>query len=175
MGIKAKEQLYVLMNKCLDLFDEVREKHEMTPRQWRLYRIVRDSTQYDLFEDNFVQRPISIEMICDMLPEDYQLNTSEKSHGNLCAAMYKDVEQINLSTEVEKQIVIIDHELVLADKEAIENRDDKLMQHVYNMMDRLSASRAKRLADGQGKMVSDQDKIIDENSKARDYVESYAK
>lgn len=175
MNIKAKEQLYVLMNKCLDLFDEIREEHKMTPRQWRLYNIVKKSVIYDLFQDGVVQNPISIERICELLPDDYQLNKSESSHGNLCAAMYKDVEQINLSTEVEKQIVIIDHELILANKEEIERRDDRLMNHVYNMMDRLSASRSKRLADGQGKVISDQNKIIDDKSKARDYVESYAK
>ena len=172
---KSREQLYALMNKCLDLFDEVREPHVMTPRQWRLYNVVKRANHYDLFENDFKQEPISIKDICDLLPEDYTFSDSAPSHNNQGAVMYKDNEAINLSTEVEKQIVIVDHQLLLADKEHIEQRDAKLMAHIYNMMDRLSASRAKRLADGQGKIISDQDKAIGENSKARDYTESYAK
>lgn len=173
--LKSKEQLYALMNKCLDLFDEIREEHKMTPRQWRLYNIVKRECSYDLFKDDFTNKPISIKEICDLLPDDYTFSDSEASHNNQCAIMYKDVEAINLSSEVEKQIVIIDHQLLLADKEHIEERDGKLMAHIYNMMDRLSASRSKQRADGQGKMISDQNVAIDEKSQARDYVESYAK
>ena len=138
---------------------------KITTRQWKLYNYLKE------------HGVVSVEDICRDMPEHYVLDKSERSH-NKCTKVFTDADALNESTEIEK-IIIHDRNyhfwLAKSKEEALgfaehlyKKRALKALKKYWNMV-------VKAEADGQGKIVSCHDDIIDENSRAREFVEAFIK
>lgn len=142
-------------------------QHKLTTRQWDLYNLVKKRTLDGL--------KTTCKDICDALPQHYQLNEKQSHHSN-CPAIYQDCEALLLSTEVEKVIIPDNNDFHIArnEKEAMAYAR-KLAQRGAHRFKRYWAIVDKCRSDGQGKIVSCQDELIDVESKARRFVEAFLK
>ena len=113
--------------------------------------------------------------ICDALPQHYQLNEKQSHHSN-CPRIYQDCEALLLSSEVEKVIIPDNNDFHIArnEREAMEYAD-KLARRGAHRFKRYWAIVDKCKSDGQGKVVSCQNEPIDDESKARRFVEAFLK
>lgn len=132
----------------------------MTPRQWKLYCLIRDSKN----------PPLTQHDICMALPNDYIYH---ERNNDCCPLIWQDVDFINGTYEVEKIIVVDRFTYRLGTKAECQDYADKLQIGALKKLKRYWAVVNKMEMDGQGKLVSAHDKIIDEKSRARHFVESF--
>ena len=140
-------------------------QRKLTTRQWDLYNLVKQRTLDGL--------KTTCKDICQALPQHYQLNEKQSNNSN-CPAIYKDCETLLLSTEVEKVIIPDNNDFHIA-----RNREEAV--RYANTLAKRGAHRFKRYwaimdkcdSDGQGKLISCQDRPITEQSDARRFVESF--
>ena len=142
------------------------EEKKLTTRHWVLYNLIKQRTLDGM--------STTCRDICAALPEHYTLNTHQTHHYSNCPAIYKDCQDLNLSAEIEKVVVVGDNDFHLA-------RSEKEAKAYARTLAVRGAHRFKRYwaildkckADGQGKLVSCQNKQIDEESAARRFVEAF--
>ena len=139
---------------------------KLTTRHWALYNLIKQRTLAGL--------STTCKDICDALPEHYTLNTKQTHHYSNCPQIYKDCQDLNLSAEIEKVIIPNDNDFHIAtcEKEA-KAYAKKLAVRGAHRFKRYWAILDKCEADGQGKLVSCQNKQIDDESRARRFVESF--
>ncbi|MCK9576971.1 MAG: hypothetical protein M0R51_13800 [Clostridia bacterium] len=135
----------------------------MTPRQWKLYRLIRDNTLNN-------NPPLTQKEICDAFPYDFIYN---ERPNDKCPMIWQDVDFINSRYEVEKIIVVDRFTYRLGTKTECEDYANKLLVGAVKKFRRYWAVNKKMEMDGQGKLVSAQDKIIDEKSQARAFTEAF--
>jgi len=116
---------------------------------------------------------LSVEDICNYFPNEYYLNKKESNFSN-CPKLYKDIDTINQSTEVDKWITKNNNKIKLATKEECERDIQRLKKRLSKAGKEIYRLEKKMKLDGQCKLLSNQNKPIDEKSKARNYVETYA-
>ena len=138
----------------------------LTPSQWKLYRYLRDRSLFNL--DTCVAE------ICEFMPDVYTLNGKESNFSN-CPTLYKDIDIINASTEVEKIIIKDNNNFKLATKEEARRYADKMKERAIKVFKKYWDVERKIANDGQGKLVSCQNEAIDETSQARHFVETFIK
>lgn len=138
--------------------------NSLNPRQWGLYHLIKGATMRG--------ETLTIKNICEIMPDEYQYSPSEKNYSN-CPTIYKDIDVINASFEVEKIIIknnnnikIATEEEAIAEATKIQIRALKLLRKYWEIYGKISA-------DGQGKLISCQNKVIDEDSKARPFIEAF--
>ena len=165
------------MTEQLDLFLEsskvneelLQERHDhkfkqklLTPEEWELYRIIR--------ENSYMGKKTTQKEICDRLGLNY--NNDPKAHDH-CPKVWTMISHLNLSAEIEK--VIITHEFTywLGGEEETKVFIDKLWNDLEPRLVRYWAYLKKIKKNGQGKLLSSQLKPIDEDSQAREFVESF--
>lgn len=134
--------------------------YKMLGYHWELYRLIKDKPN------------ISIKEICNAMPKYYYYKESEHNFTN-CPAIYEDVDYIMNSPEVEKIIIKDEGKFRLGTEEECIEYARKLFIRGTRIMAKYGAI-AKRISkDGQGKLISAQNKIIDESSDARPFVEAF--
>lgn len=138
----------------------------LTPNQWKLYRYLRDRSLFSL--DTCVAE------ICDYMPEAYTLNGKESNFSN-CPNLYRDIYVINASSEVEKIIIKDNNNFKLATKEEARKYADKMKERAIKVFKKYWDVERKIANDGQGKLISCQNKAIDATSDARQFVETFIK
>lgn len=142
---------------------------KLTTRQWNTYNAIKNATENG--------KTISKRELYELQPNDYEWNDKATTHDN-CIMIRNDVNIINDSEEIEKIVIYDKHgNFKLAENE----------QEVYDFLFRVYCKVAvekfrkmrhikdKMSRDGQGKLISTKGDVIDENSKARKYVEAYCK
>ena len=153
-------------------FEEERKEKELekvsnlTPRQWALYRLIyensinrqRKTTQREIYEA--------------LKNYGYEWNDSESTHDH-CSAIWTDITANNLSFSHEKIIISKNFEYWIGDKEETQKFIDELWGQLAPRLMRYWFYKEKVKGNGQGKLLSNQLMPIDDDSKAREFVESF--
>lgn len=142
---------------------------KLTTRQWKTYNAIKEATEKG--------KTISRRELYLLQPDQYEWHDNPRTHDQ-CVAIRYDVNAINDSEEIEK-IVVYDEKGNFKLAENAEEAYDflyrvycKVAVEKFRKMRRI---RQKIRANGQGKLISTKGNVIDENSKARSYVEAYCK
>lgn len=151
----------------------------LTPRQWNLYRHIKFCTEVGRFNpktnsnDHFAtQESITISWN-KAIHEDGYYYQKDTKHGDHCRQIWDDVQAVNESPEVEKIIVVDDYTYRLGTEEECEKYFLWLKRKAVVLLKRAYVVFGKMSKDGQGKLVSDQDKWIGDDSAARSFVEAF--
>lgn len=144
---------------------------KMNNRQWAAYNLIKSRSE--------MGQSVSQREICDNYSIDYHFDGYSWAKGSnthdKCLKVWQDVHFINASSEVEKIIVMDKFTYRLATEEEAREYFAKLQERAVKAFVRASNVRRKIKADGQGKLVSCQGNEIDEESKARRFVEAFMK
>lgn len=134
----------------------------LEPEEWQLYRIIK--------ENSLMGKKTTQKEICNLM--GYKYNDDPKAHDP-CPKLWTMITHLNLSGEIEK--IIITHEFTYWIGNAEETKVflDKLWQDIEPRLFRYWTYLRKIKRNGQGKLISAQLKPIDEDSNARDFVESF--
>lgn len=169
------------MQEQLDLFaasvseSDLQEKHDrqyrqekLTPRQWALWRLVE-------YNSTIEHRKTTQKEICDKLSDyGYEWNHDEKCHDH-CTMVWNDIKDLNLSYENDKVIISKNFEYWIGNEEETQEFLDKLWNDLCPRLIRYWNYKNKVSRNGQGQLFSTRLDTIDENSKARKFIESYGK
>lgn len=142
---------------------------KLTTRQWKTYNAIKEATENG--------KTISRRELYLLQPNEYEWNDNARTHDQ-CLSIRNDVNAINDSEEIEK-IVIYDAKGNFKLAETAEEVYDFL----YRVYCRVAVEKFRKMrrikqkmsANGQGKLISTKGDVIDDNSKARDYVEAYCR
>ena len=141
-----------------DIHDKKYEVKPLTPKEWAVYRLIYRNSVYE--NRRTTQREIYEKV------EGFKWNDSEKAHDH-CPAIWNVITRNNLSGEHEKIIISFNFEYWIGNKEETQVFLDMLWQDIEPRLMRYWRYCQKVKQDGQGKL------IFNENSKAREFVESY--
>lgn len=140
----------------------------MNTTQWRLYNFLKHKAE--LNPDHWVSQ----QEICDALPELFSMN--HLAIKKKCSSMIQQqVIKINEDNTIEKIIMFKNqtYKLATTPEEALNFINQKLFQRGCNALRRYGQLRDKIFKNGQGKLLSNKGRAIDETSKARPYVEAF--
>lgn len=134
---------------------------KLTTRQWELYNFIKNNDG------------VSQEDICQNIA-GYVWNDNPKVHDN-CLSIWRDVEQLNNSPEIEKVIIRNKENLykLCETREEILDYVNGQKNKLIRAAIRLRVASNKLKLDGQMKIISTKDDPIDGNSQARDFVETF--
>jgi hypothetical protein len=158
----------VTENDLQDMFDKKHKENKLTPRQWALLNLVK--------QNSFIgKRKTSQREIYDALKDyGYEWNDDEKAHDH-CSAIWNDIKDINLSYQTDKLIISKNFEYWIGDMEETQEFINKLWNDLEPRLMRYWAYLKKVERDGQCQTIDRKGNVIDEDSKARAFIESYGK
>ena len=161
------EQLDIFVTANTDYEEETKEKEKetkLTPRQWALYRLI--YTNSIVLQKKTTQREI-YESI-----NGYEWNDSETAHDH-CPQIWKDVTDNNLSFSHDKLIISKNFEYWIGNEEETQEFLNDLWKQLEPRLMRYWFYKNKVSKNGQGKLLSNDLRPIDSDSKAREFIESY--
>lgn len=152
---------------------DLQEKHDkeykqelLTPRQWALWRLIE-------YNSLTLHRKTSQKEICDKLSEyGYVYNEDIKVHDH-CSMVWEDIKSLNLSYQNDKVIITKDYEYWIGNEQETKDFLDKLWKDLAPRLVRYWAYNQKVSRNGQGQLFSTRLDSLEENSKARRFIESY--
>ena len=143
----------------------------LTTRQWATYNLIK---QNSLNGKKTTQREI-YENYPDKLFKDGYIwaNKDGVNHDN-CVTIWSDIEKINFSEEIEKIVISKNYIYWLCENdEEAEKYAQKYFSDGIKKLKRYYRIVGKVKKNGQYKLLSTRGDIIDDESKARDFVETY--
>ena len=150
----------------------------LTPRQWWLYGYIK--AYNERFPDKWLtQRDIVTANNVDVLyPHDdrYHISDNPNAHDK-CISIWLDVAAINRSKEVDKIILINvnSYKMPTSKEEADTYFLNGRKKAALRILKRYWIAIDKVNRDGQGKLVSDQEREITKQSRAKEFYESFIK
>ena len=150
----------------------------LTPRQWWLYGYIK--AYNERFPDKWLtQRDIVTANNVDVLyPHDdrYHISDNPNAHDK-CISIWQDVAAINRSMEVDKIILINDntYKMPTSKEEADTYFLNGRKKAALRILKRYWIAMEKIDRDGQGKLLSDQEREITKQSRAKEFYESFIK
>lgn len=160
-----EEEKKVTEQDLQEMHDKENKVKKLTPRQWELLNLIK--------QNSFIgKRKTTQREICDSL--GYEYNEDEKAHDP-CPAIWNDIKDINLSYETDKLIISKNFEYWVGTEEETNAFIEKLWNDLCPRLIRYWAYQKKMQRNGQGQLFSRKLEPIDENSKARNYIESYGR
>lgn len=151
-------------NDLQEMFDRKNKVKRLTPRQWRLLDFIKNNSLLE-------HRKTSQKEIVDHI-EGYEWNEDEKCHDH-CPAIWNDIKDINLSYETDKLIISDRFEYWIGNEEETKEFIDKLWNDLAPRLTRYWNYLKKVNRDGQGIIIDRKGNVIDDNSQARAFIESY--
>ena len=139
-------------------------KSELTPRQWALYRLIKYNSLVE-------HRKTTQKEICEKI-DGYEWNDDEKCHDH-CVPIWKDIKDNNESYEHDKIIISKNFEYWIGNEEETQEFLNQLWKDLCPRLVRFWNYKTKVARNGQGQLFSTKLNPIDENSKARAFIESY--
>ena len=143
----------------------MKKNEKLNSRRWKLYNYIKE------------HGVVNTRDICADLGGEYVLATSDRIH-NPCVLVNEDVDALNASDEIEK-IIIHDRKynfwLARNAEEATEFAERLYRKRALKALGKYWKMTRKIEADGRGKLISCQGEPIDENSRARAFVEAFVK
>lgn len=153
-------------NDLQEMFDRKNKVKRLTPRQWRLLDFIKNNSLLE-------HRKTSQKEIVDHI-EGYEWNEDEKCHDH-CPAIWNDIKDINLSYETDKLIISDRFEYWIGNEEETKEFIDKLWNDLAPRLTRYWNYLKKVNRDGQGIIIDRKGNVIDDDSSARKWIESYGK
>ena len=145
------------------------QEHHLTPRQWKLLNLIKINS----FVDN---RKTTQREIYDALKGyGYEWNEKDANTHDHCVAIWNDIKEINLSYDTDKIIISKNFEYWIGNEQETQEFLDKLWNDLSPRLSRYWAYLQKANRNGQGQIIDRKGNAIDENSKARAFIESYGK
>ena len=138
---------------------------KMTSREWALYNLLKQNPDKWYSKEEIVYE-INVLMGADTFI--YNVKCWDK-----CSKIREDMIEINASKEVDKIIVLKDNHYKIANEEEVVRYLNKKIAMARRQERQVRDLKKKILQNGQGKLLSNQEKPIDINSKARAYHETY--
>ncbi len=149
-----------------------KKEEKLTPRQWATYNLIKERTEQGLITnqaDIVTNYPFSETERKD----GYVWNTNKRAHDR-CSAIWYDIEKINFNPRIEKIIIANDFKYKLAEtKEEAEAQAHEYLDKAIRKLKRYWQIQHKIKLDGQGKLLSHNNEVIDEHSKAHRWFEAY--
>lgn len=162
-------QLDLFATTNCDFEEQQKEQQEarhsdLTPRQWETYRLIytnsliyrRKTTQREIYEN----------------VRGYEWNDDEKCHDH-CPTIWNDITANNLSFSHDKIIISKNFEYWIGNEEETQEFLDQLWQQLAPRLTRYWLYKQKVSKNGYGKLLSNDLKPITDDSKAREFIESY--
>lgn len=152
--------------------EKTKEPKKLTPRQWWLYRFLTSRSKEWHSEQEICFQ-------CNFDPEYHGQNYKKNwrnEKGSKCPAIWEDMKAINLSYEVDKVIITKGRMFKAASskKEAETEYVDAMKRRAIRALMCYGAIKRKIKADGQGKLVSLAGVQIDDESRAKRFIETFA-
>lgn len=141
----------------------VEPSYELTPRQWALYRLIKANTLRG--------RKTTQMEICNAISE-YEWVDNDKVHDH-CPTIWGDINALNFHPNIQKIIISDNFKYWIGTRKEVEAYCDKLWQSISPRLSRYWNIVKKMKLDGQGQIFSARGDLIDEDSKARSYIESF--
>ena len=135
----------------------------MNSRQWALYRLIK--------EKSLQGKKTNQREICDKI-EGYEYK-DRKGTTDKCSAIWVDIKEINLSGEIDKVIITKKYVYWIGNEEETIQYLQDCWNALVPALNRYWQLVKKIKNNGQYKLLSNRLKPIDEDSKARLYVESF--
>jgi hypothetical protein len=142
--------------------------NSMPPELWALYRLIEKNTNED--------KKLKVSDICKAFPNRYRLTTSKGNYSN-CSDSYEDIYIINTvyTMEHDKYIITNNNNIKLATEAEIQKEYRKIGKQFKRLNAKKRALKKIINTNWQYKLLSNQNVVIDEKSKAKPYIESYSK
>ena len=142
-------------------------QNHLTTRQWALLNLLKQNS----FAEH---RKTSQKEICDKLAKyGYKWRETSGENHDHCSTIWNDIATINLSYDTDKLIISDNYEYWLGNEEETLDFIDGLWNDLEPRLVRYWAYLKKVKRNGQGQLLSRRLEPIGENSKARDFIESY--
>lgn len=142
---------------------------KLTPRQWATYRLIKENSEQGI---RTTQGDIIANYPIEEHKDGYAENANPKAHDK-CSAIWTDITALNKSPEIEKIIIIDNFTYRISNKEETAKYVRKQYEKAIACLARVAIIKRKMLADGQGKLISCQGEEIDDESNARNFVDSF--
>lgn len=144
----------------------------MNTRQWNFYKLLKKyyETHGEIYWVSKQEIVRDINEQCD--EKVYALNYSMRAH-DLCSQLNADMKAINESPEIDKFVLLKDNYFKIATKQEAEEEIERLKKRAMNLLVRMSRLSSKVKNHGQGKLLSNRLDEIDEESQAREYIETF--
>jgi len=136
----------------------------METKLWEVYNFIKDRSLRNI--------PTTVRDVCIWFSEYYTLNAKECNYSN-CPALYKDIDEINASYEIEKIIIKDNNNFHLGTEEQCIAYAEKLRSQALKQLKKYWKIERKIQHNGYGKIISTKGDPITEDSKARTFVESF--
>ena len=151
------------------------EETRLTPRQWWLYRLIRENAKYGkrLSVEEIVEEQ-NLEQKQGRLTFTDLYTFAENDIYKNCPALYEDKDIINESDEIDKIVCVKNREFYLGNEQENIEYHNKLMKKVCDYSHKAKIIRDKISQDGQCKLFT-YDYIEMEKSQGRDYHEAFAR
>lgn len=150
-----------------DQHDNKKKQNKLTPRQWRLHDLI-------LYNSFVEHRKTTQKEICEKLKDwGYEYRETSGTNHDHCSMIWDDIKELNLSYETDKVIISHNFEYWIGDKEQTQEFMDELWRKLEPRLMRYWAFLKKLERNGQGQLLSRKLDPIDDNSKAREWIESY--
>lgn len=147
-------------------FDKEHKQDLLTPRQWALFNLIQHNSFVEL-------RKTTQKEICDKLGcLGYVWNNDDKCHDH-CTMVWTDIKDLNLSGQNDKVIISKNFEYWIGNEEETKEFLDKLWNDLEPRLNRYWAYLKKVSKNGQGQLFSTRLDPLGENSRAREFIESY--
>lgn len=142
------------------------KSHTLTPRQWGLYRLIRENS----IENH---RKTTLKEICESFPLEYTYSDDSKSHDP-CPSVWSDINAINNSYEIDKIIILKNFEYWIgSEEETVNYIKDYWDNNVAPRLARYWNIYHKSLRNGEGKILDNYGNVIDEKSHAKQFREVF--
>ena len=139
-----------------EIHDEKYSESKLTPRQWKLYRLI--------YENSFTHhRKTTQKEICDTII-GYEWNDKENVHDH-CPAVWKDVKDNNESLEHDKIIIFKNFEYWIGSEKETKDFLKKLWNDLCPRLNRYWLYVNKISRNGLGKVLSNQNDPLTDKAK----------
>lgn len=142
----------------------MQETHSLDTKLWSLYNFIK--------ERSLNKEKTTVKDICTAMPEFYNVVESEHNYSN-CPALYRDIDLINESTEIEKIIVKDNNNFHLATEEEAKRYSLRLRARALKLFKKYWIVEQKISNNDQGKLLGCGGEVIDEHSHARRFTEAF--
>lgn len=162
--VKEEETKPITEKELQKIHDKKYSQRKLKPSEWELYRLIK-------YNSEVLNRRTTQREICDKILE-YKWNDDPKAHDH-CSSIWTAIKNLNESDEIEKIIISFNFEYWLGNEAETKVYLDTKWADLAPRLKRYWLYLQKINKDGQGKLLSAQLQPIDDESQAREFVESF--
>lgn len=136
----------------------------MESKLWNLYNFIKKRTLAHI--------KTTVEDVCNEFKDTYKLNAKESNFSN-CPKLYEDIDTINSDDHIQKIIIKDNNDFRLATEQEAHEYEQKLLTRALKELKKYWAIKRKIDHNDKARIFTADGKYIDENSQARQFIESF--